>query len=427
MKLPTLLLVGSLAANAALVAFHFTKSPTGTASAEAAASASAATSSSSTSGATAAPTAADAAQTAALTKVWTQLQSGDLNTLVARLRAAGFSPSMIRSIVAAQVYEQFAARRKALLATQEERPYWKQQMGSFLDPKTQAALREISKEQTALIKNLLGPDGQAGNEEMSIYQRGQYGSLPREKIDQIQSIASDYSELTQEIYAKTNGMVMLAEDREKLAYLEKEKLADLAKILTPQELEDYQLRSGSTASQLRYTLATFKPTEEEFRALYRATAATEAQLGPLGNVRTADDMRKRQEAVLAQIQGAFPPERLAELKLATDPEYQQVNRLVARLELPPATSQTVVALQKDIQQRANTLRGDRSLAPEARNTQLAALNDEATTKLTTTLTPRGFEAYKQNGGFWLQNLQPRPAGAPGGGGTTTTVTTRPGG
>ncbi len=414
MKLPTIILIGSLAANAAVLGFFLVKAP---ADVSASAGNSASTVSPSEKDAIELSKAAstpEAAEAALLSKIGTELQSGNLSTLVARLRAAGFSTSVIRSIVAAQVSEQFAARRKALLASQPEIPFWKNQRGYFMDPKTMSALRELGKEQQAVLKSLLGADAITNSDEMQAYQRRQFGNLPREKVEQIQSIASDYSELTQEIYAKTNGL-FLPEDREKLAFLEKEKLADLAKVLTPQELEDYQLRNSSTASILRSQLTTFDATEDEFRALYRAASAVEAQFGPLGNVRTSEDMRKRQEAVLAQVQGSFTPQRLAELKQATNPEYQQINRLVARLELPASTSEQVVSMQKDIQQRVSKLQSDRSLPPEERTRQLNALNQEATAKLTATLGARGFEAYKQNGGFWLQRLQSRPAqGAPGG-------------
>ena len=412
MKLSHLFLAASLAANAAVVAFYVIRQPSLAPAADLRGQTDSLpkpetqnpkpTSASST---------LNPAQSAALAELRTQLQSGDLTTLVAQLRAAGFSPSLIRSIVSAQVYEQFAAKRKAVLSALPEREYWKSQSGFFIDPKSQAALRDLGKEQTALIKNLLGPDGQTGAEEQQFYQRAQYGNIPREKVDRIQAILADYSDLSQEVYAKTSGTIQLPEDREKLALIEKEKLADLAKILTPEELEDYQLRTSSAASQLRYNLASFNPTEAEFRALYRATAAVEAQLGPQGNVRTMDDMKKRNDALLARLQGTLSPERIAEVKMAIDPEYQSINRVVARLELPPATSQTVVAVQKDIQQRAAAVRNDRALTPEARNTQLAALADEATTKLTASLTPRGFEAYKTYGGAWVQNLVP-PARPP---------------
>jgi hypothetical protein len=94
---------------------------------------------------------------------------------------------------------------------------------------------------------------------------------------------------------------------------------------------------------------------------------------------------------------------------------------VARLELPAATSQQVVALQQDIQTRARAIQTNRDLPAADRTTQLEALQAEATAKLTTSLTARGLAAYKENGGYWLENLKPRPMpAAPAAGGSSTT-------
>jgi murein L,D-transpeptidase YcbB/YkuD len=279
---------------------------------------------------------------------------------------------MIRAIVAAQVNEQFSARRKELLSGQEEQPFWKSSRNVFMDPKTLAALRDLGKEQTALMKSLLGSDGVPGNEEMNAWQRRQFGNLPAEKLTQLQSINSDYAELQQEIYAKSKG-VILAEDREKLAFLEKEKLADIAKTLTPQELEDFQLRTSNTANQLRNQLTTFNATEAEFRALYKAASGVDEKFGRNIGFSNPNDYQARQAALLAAAQTALSPERFAEYKQAADPQYQQINRLVARLELPAATSQQVVALQQDIQTRARAIQTNRDLPAADRTTQLEAL------------------------------------------------------
>ncbi len=401
MKLSPLFLLASLALNAAVVTFIFLRP--GIDATPVAVNPDAPSTALST-GANLAPEAAQAAQ---LAKAWTQIQSGDLRSLVTQLRAAGFSASMIRTIVAARVSEQFAARRKPLLAAQEEIPFWKSPRGMPLDPKTIAALRDIDKEQSALIKELLGPELLGSNDDMSFYQRRQYGDLPKEKIDQLQNIAKDYGELTQEVYEKAGG-ILLADDREKLAFIEKERLADIAKLLSPQEFEDYQLRNSPTANSLRWQLAIFNATEDEFRAIHKASLTVEAQLGSANTVRSAADMRKRQEAMFAMVQSSLPPQRLAELKLALDPEYQQINGLIVHLNLPASTSQQVMSLQKDIQQRASTVQNNREIPEEERARQLSALAQEATTKLTNSLGTRGMEAYKQGLGFWLQNLQPRP-------------------
>ena len=428
MKLPVALLIASLAVNAAVLTLYLKQSsgapPAGSPAAAALAEKSAGPTAS---GASVPSAASDAAvQTAQLAKSWAELQTGDLNTLVARLKAAGFSTSMIRAIVFAQVNEQFAARRKELAGNQTEQPFWKNQRSAMMDPKIMTALRDLGKEQMALMKSLLGPDGVPGSDEMNAWQRRQFGNLTPEKLTQLQSINTDYSELQQEIMQKANG-VMLPEDREKLAYLEKEKLADIAKTLTPQEFEDFQLRSSNTANQLRGQLGSFNTTEAEFRALYKAAAAIDEKYRTAGT-RNPGDYQNRQADMLTQAKAVLTPERFAAYNLATDPQSRQVSSLVARLELPPATTQQVVSLQQDFQNRQRALMTNRELTPANRTAQQAALLQEATAKLSTTLTPRGFEAYKQNGGQWLDGLKPRPAPtAPGGAGTLAPAVRLPGG
>ncbi len=415
MKLPVALFVASLAVNAAVITLYF-KQSSGAPSAGSPAAAVLAEKSAGSSGSAApVPSAASAAaaQSAQLARSWSELQTGDLKTLPERLRAAGFAPSMIRAIVAAQVNEQFSARRKELLGNQAEQPFWKNQRSGMMDPKTMTALRDLGKEQMALMKSLLG-DSAPGHEEINAWQRRQFGNLAPEKLTQLQSINTDYSELQQEIMQKANG-VMLPEDREKLTYLEKEKLADIAKTLTPQEFEEFQLRSSNTANQLRGQLGSFNTTEAEFRALYRAAAAIDEKYGTAGpfGPRNPGDYQNRQADMLAQAKAVLTPERFADYKLATDPQSRQVSSLVARLELPPATTQQVVSLQQDFQNRQRALMTNRALTPADRTAQQAALLQEATAKLSATLTPRGLEAYKQNGGQWLDMLKPRPA-APSG-------------
>jgi hypothetical protein len=70
-------------------------------------------------------------------------------------------------------------------------------------------------------------------------------NFPREKTDQLQRIASDYRELSEQVYARTDGIIP-PEERQKLSVLEQEKAADLATVLTPPELEEYQLRASDS-------------------------------------------------------------------------------------------------------------------------------------------------------------------------------------
>jgi hypothetical protein len=101
MKLPVVLLVASLAVNAAVVTLYFKQSSGATSAGSAAVAALPEKSAGSSGSAAPVPSAASdaAVQTAQFAKSWSELQAGDLKTLPERLRAAGFPPSMIRAIV----------------------------------------------------------------------------------------------------------------------------------------------------------------------------------------------------------------------------------------------------------------------------------------------------------------------------------------
>lgn len=348
---------------------------------------------------------------------WEALRGdGDLPALVARLRAAGYPASVVRAIVSAEISERFAARRKALNPTAEETAaFWNNRspFSSAANPALMAARRDLNREQNKLFKDLLGPDAQGDQFEVSAYQKRQYGDLPRQKIDQIQEIMQDYSDLMAQVRTDAQG-VMLSEDRQKLAYLEAEKRKDLTKLLTPEEFEEYQLRTSNTASQLRYSLSAFEPTEQEFRALFKLQEAYDDRFGQYGTtVRgTAESAQERQAAekkLIADAKEFLGPERGAEYERSRDYSYQNVANLAKRLDLPKDTALTVYNLQKDTEQRANALRSDRTLAQDQRVQQLTTLAAEASAKVASALGDRGFAAYQENAGSWLKYIVPQPA------------------
>ena len=99
--------------------------------------------------------------------VWPDLQTDDLPALAARLRASGFPPSLIRAILAAQLDEQFAARRKALLAADANLPFWKSQTR---DPKLTTAQVQLDREQQKLLRQLLGANAETDDPRSRLYE-----------------------------------------------------------------------------------------------------------------------------------------------------------------------------------------------------------------------------------------------------------------
>lgn len=337
---------------------------------------------------------------------WTSLEGSELPAKVERLRESGFPPNVVRAIVAAQIREGFAARRKALIAASPEPPYWQ---NAPRDPVLAAALREIDREEQRQVRELAG-EPELDDPLMRMSRERGLEFLPAARAADVRKIIREYEERRSDVYS--SGYTMA--DREKITALEKEQRAAIGRVLTSQELFEYDLRASTTADILREELGAFQPTEEEYRAIYPIRAAFDDRFGVFVPALTPEKMRERNEAsrlMATQIKGVLSPERAAEYERSTDYNYRRTSQLVARLELPPETTTQLYNVQKEFDQRRGDLyRNATSPADRARiNEQLRAMQQEAVTRITPLLGgARGVEAYKQFGGSWITNMVPRP-------------------
>jgi hypothetical protein len=346
-------------------------------------------------------------------KTWAELQSDSLGGQRDRMSAAGFPPDIVRAILRAQVNESFAPRRKALEEARSEIPFWKDSYG---DPKLQAASLELYREQEKILKDLLGRDGRRENAAQVAILHRRFGNLSDEKVDQIVAIADDYQQRRSTIYENSRGALSPA-DQQKLVALDQEMRTDFASVLTPAELADYELRSSNTAYNLRASLAKlFDPSEQEYRALFQLQKSFDDQFGSIYGIESPAQMKARADAqkqLTDDIKATLGADRYADYQRATDGNYRQTCQLVARLELSPEAANQVYATQKDIVERTDAIRADRSLGTNDRTVRLAALATEAQTKLVGAIGQRGYTAYRQNNlGRWLENLTPPVASPP---------------
>lgn len=396
MKKFTTLLALSLAANAAfLVTFFVRPKPvaapaTGTSAPKVATNA-------------AASATEKKANAAALERTKLMLSSNDLPQLVADLRAAGFPPAVIRAIVSGKLSERTAAKLRALFPDIDGPTNWKTENEQLrFGSKRQQAASDLMREQQRQLRELLGgdePDSVAG-----LLDHHRFGNIPADKVAKIRSIESDYNDLQSQLQQSTRG-VMLPADREKMAFLEKEKRADLEKMLTPQELREYDMRTSQTAMQLRYQLATFNPTNEEYGTLYDLQSNFDQQFKWTGGSQPSPDWMQQRASAAKQLQGdiaaALGPDRYAEYQRSIDGNYQQLDRVVARLELPDTVRDDVWAIQQSYQKDLRAIQTDRTLSPDQRNARMSQLNADAVAKATSLMGKDGVETYRQSGGWWL--------------------------
>jgi hypothetical protein len=343
---------------------------------------------------------------------WMRLNSGDLQTLAERLRAAGFPPSVVRAVLREQISESFRARREALLPTVEEKPFWNTERGfasSASDQKFYAAVRDLSREQNKLLNEVLGENLDAANEPVSENQRRRYGDLSQEKIDLLQRVEEDYNEMRNEVNLAARG-ITLPEDRQKFALLEEEKRADLAQILSPSELEDYLMRTSTTTSRLRRALSLLNATESEFRAIYAAQSAFDQKYSyqAVGINLPQELTKERDEAqkqVSAQIKSALGEQRYAEYVRSTDREFQQLNRIALQAGLTDAAAVQAYNVRDSVSKESIRIFGDAALNHDQKRAALQTLAATARTQITAALGPEVGENYLKVAARWIGGLE----------------------
>lgn len=398
------LLAGSLALNLLLAGFLFTgNNGAGAAKTTAAPAASGPT-----------PVALPAQPT------WTDLKTDDLPAMVQQLRTHGFPPHIVRAVAASRIREAYAARMRALDPQAGSRPFWQ---SPTPDAKLMQRMRQLHREEQQTLRELLGPDSDQADVS-TLYQGRRLDSVPAEKAGQVRRILREFDDRRSDLYS--SGSSASSEHARRLNALDQEQRDALAAVLTPEELEAYQLRNSDTARSLRAQLSAFNPSEDEFRTLYKLQSEFDAQFGRMYGIPSPEEQQRRstaQRQLTEQITAALGPVRGADYVRSNDYYFRQTNQLVARLELPAETTTQIWNVKQEIEQRAASIRRDQSLPLADRTRQLAALADEANAKVTPLLGgARGLEAYQQNGGSWIQSLTPRPGVTTG---TTRVITSPP--
>jgi hypothetical protein len=333
-----------------------------------------------------------------------------------RLETLGLPPEVVRNVLAQLLQRSFQARFAALQQQPGPDEYWRNPAARHIDTNS-AAFRELASEQRRLMREVVGHDLELDADA----HRRQFGGLPGAKVDQLKRILADYADLEEQLYADPAGRNS-AGTRARAALLAREKRADIERLLTPEELLNYDLRNSSAAHRLRGRLGQFAATEAEFRTLYPlfksalegvGTDAFDGRISPVEARRVREATERQLDEQLRRVLGEA---RYAELQEANDHLLQQTRTFTASLNLPPHVATEVLAVQKEYSPRLVALDRDRDLTPNQRDARVSALGLEARDRLIRALGPAGFEAYKRQGGGWLgaalSRTPPTPSPAP---------------
>jgi hypothetical protein len=336
-------------------------------------------------------------------------RSGNPHRMRQALIQAGFPDDYVRDMVTFHTGNSVSPDRIDLLRHQAKKPFWESNL-SEEGLALQKLLREEEAKTSELNRDVFG--GRVPPHPLdALNQQRRYRFLPAEKVEAVARIDSDYAEMESE---NRRGGAYTAEAAEKARLLQREKRADLAKILTPAELELHDLTLSPTAQSMRRQLALFEPTEAEFRAVFELQRGIDEKYGtPFGPM---DQTLMRQRAADTQamdtkIQTLLGEQRHLEYKRAQDYGYRAAVEIVKHYKLPEANAAEAYALQaaamKQLAEINRTAGADRS----ATAAQLGRLVNDTELQLTRLLGAEGLDAYRKTGGNWLASLQRSAPGA----------------
>jgi LysM repeat protein len=318
---------------------------------------------------------------------WQQIESADYPTYVANLRQVGCPEQTIRDLIIADVNAVFSRRRATELVTPEQQ-WWRSQADTNIVLAAAEKARELEDERRGLLTRLLGTNWETGDL-VSIPRPSRpgvvldgpvLGALAAETKQAIQDV-SVRSQDRMETYLAAQRGAGKEPDPVELARLRQQTRDELAHVLSPPELEEFLLRYSQDANDLRTQfgqLRFFDPTQDEFRAVFRATDALDQRIQLLADAKDASslDARKALEDQRENaIKIALGPKRYEEYRMLHDPVYRDAVAAAEDAGTPDA-ARTIYAINLATLAEQDRIRGNTNLTAEQKNIELKRIELE---------------------------------------------------
>ncbi|MFM2082770.1 MAG: hypothetical protein RL380_1461 [Verrucomicrobiota bacterium] len=313
---------------------------------------------------------------------WDQLESDDYDRYINNLRAIGCPDDTIRDIIVCDVDALYAHRR--ITDSPDRNPeWWKADSSPTNYYELYYQGRDLlDQERTALLTKLLGSSwkltehfvGNSIPEPMPALTGPVLGALSDDVKNSIYDLVEKFrdQQLGEDNY--TNRLLATKELRDQLA-----------RLLTPTQLEEYLLRHSDTADELRAQLGNlkyFKTSPDEFRALFRATDGLDVQLNLARISQNDAQEEKLNQQRTDALKLALGPQRYAEYERLQDNDYRNALDLVNEHGGTPQTAAALYAINQATATEQSRLDSNTNLPPlaaqlEQKKIELAQLQAQA--------------------------------------------------
>ena len=312
---------------------------------------------------------------------WKEVQTDDYLKYLANLRAIGCPESQVRHVIIQDINDLFDQRRLQE-AVSKDAQWWQPSvwyLGGLIGPNVDSTLEE---ERRALYEKLLG--GKWGEYVKLPEQTSSsvarltgpvLGAMPTETFNTVQEVCNHSSDRYM-AYVNSRMADGKPMDSTELAKLRNQTRSDLAKFLSPAEMEEFLLRNSHNAQMLRQELLGFNPTPEEFRKIFRAVDPIDHQLqveygGPESLSPKQREQYQRQRELA--IQEALAPDRYTAFMQTKDPVYRIAQGEAQRYGLNSGSVSRLVEFYRSTRQQQELVMRNAALTPQQKSEQVQSL------------------------------------------------------
>jgi hypothetical protein len=331
---------------------------------------------------------------------WNEIESPDYPTYVANLRDIGCPESTIRDIIVADVNQLYAQRRAAEIVTPEQQ-WWRSAPDPDLVKAAALKTQALETERRNLLTRLLGPNWDAGTSPNTATVSATFngpllGNLTADQKQAIQSLNAQWLK-RQEDYLAAQNVAGKPVDPVELARLQQQMRGDLAKVLSPEQMQEYLLRYSGTANRLRDGLQGIRVTTEDFRKLFTLQDPLDQQLLQLANKTDAESVKRRQtleqqrEAAIGQVLGT---DQAALYRLNQDPTFGEVRSAVASIGAPPEAVLPIYQINRATDLERERIYNETDLSDAERSAALLAVEQEQERSLKKILGQERYARYQ---------------------------------
>lgn len=329
---------------------------------------------------------------------WGQLESEDYQTYIKRLRSIGCPEETIRDIIIADLEKLMAPDVQATDGNREPPKYWEPKTRErTVDTLARAGQKQdIDFKKREIVRELLGIDLASERSrikgERDFYEE-RLGFLEPDKQMRIR-MAIEKANREETLLREQSWLEndeLTSDDKKQLREIQQRKSSEIEQVLTPEELERYNLWFSPSAYHVRDAFLVLEPNEQDFLALYRFQKEFDDRWdGVDPNTLTPEEKWQYQQAqnkLNDQIHEHLGQERYEKFLQTREADFQQMQDTIAQFGLKPEVAGEVYSFKKVLVEERNHVNATASIDPAQKQEILKALADETEKAVVETMGP----------------------------------------